>query len=144
MKTIYFIILFALSSSLSFGQGWENEKEWLESYKQLAYFNGLLKGLSDRALSRRLVFIDRSFYNPVFWNLHEKAIEKGGDYLAEMIRRDSVESCITKPGSRKRPIYIVLKFYQSEKLQKMAKEAYVIWMKTPNKKKLIEKASIAY
>ncbi|RBQ11702.1 hypothetical protein DRW42_00010 [Pedobacter miscanthi] len=60
-RTVIFVILFVLISVQSFGQGNETEKEWIQSFKELVYYNGLLKGLNNPALSKELVQTDNSF-----------------------------------------------------------------------------------
>jgi len=91
LRMMLFVMMLMLISGLSFGQRNETEKEWIQSYKELVYYNGLLKGLNNSALSKALVKTDNSFYNPVFTILHQKAIEQGGNYLLELIRKDSLD-----------------------------------------------------
>ncbi|WP_131535494.1 hypothetical protein [Pedobacter nototheniae] len=137
------LILFSLST---FGQGKENEKEWIQTYKDQVFYNGLLKGLESKEVTDKIISLDKSFYNPVFIILHGKAISKGSDYLVEMIRKDSIEreGRVAEPASGRRPFLVALRFYQSKKLNQMAKEEYNKWMKIPNKQKLINEANKAY
>ncbi len=143
---LLFVFIFLTISNLSFGQGNETEQEWIQSYKELVYYDGLLKGLNDSGISKELVKIDNSFYNPVFLHLHGKAIKRGGDYLAELIKKDSVDRAgrVAEPATGKRALFVCLKFYSSAVLHKMAKKEYTLWMKTPNRQKLIDKAKTIY
>lgn len=146
MKKISFAIFFVFMAIVSFGQQKQTKKEWILSYKQAVYYQGLLKGFSDVEFTKKLVSIDRSFYNPVFQVLHEKAIKKGSVYLTNLIRKDSMdrEGRVAEPADGKRVLLICLNFYSSQKLNEMANREYLNWMKVPNKQKLIDKANSMY
>ncbi len=146
MRKILIINALILFSLATFGQGKENEKEWLQSYKDQVFYNGLLKGLGNKEVTDKLISLDKSFYNPVFIILHGKAIIKGSDYLVELIRKDydQQQGRVAAPASGRRPFLVALRFYQSEKLNQMAKEEYNKWMKMPNRQKSINEANNAY
>lgn len=146
MRIILIINVLILFSLATFGQGKENEKEWIQSYKDQVFYNGFLKGLENKEVADKMISLDKSFYNPVFIILHGKAISKGSDYLVELIRKDYIErqGRVAESAFGRRPFFVALRFYQSEKLNQMAKEEYNKWMKIPNRQMLINEANNVY
>ena len=146
MKIVVLIAFLMTTSITSYSQGYESKQEWISSYKESVCFSGFTAGLGDFNLATKLVRTDKSFYDPFFYTLHQKAIDRGVNYLVGLIKKDSAdrEGRVSEPAAGKRSLLISFHFYTSKKLNEIAEQEYFNWIKTPNKKKLIDKVKMIY
>jgi hypothetical protein len=146
MKTIFSIILFLFVSTFSFGQGKETKKEWIQSFKHAVYYYGFLNGLENRELAKEIIKVDNSGYNPPFQVLHDKAINKAGNYLVGLVRKDfkDRDGRVGEGAGGKRIMLICLNFYTSAVLDSIANSEYNKWINDPHRNKRIKEAAIAY
>jgi len=146
MKQIIISFLLLIISVSSFGQTNKTKQEWISQYKESVIFAGFSTGLYSQELSSKLILADKSFYNPFFKTLHKKAINRGADYLLNLINKDYVDrkGRVTEPADGRRALLICLQFYTSKKLNEIAEQEYIKWIQNPNKKKLMEEVNKIY
>lgn len=151
MKKYIILALLVLTGTYVFSQGKdipgrEPKGEWLVNFKRAVFYEGYLKGLHDSEVVKKLQSIDKSYYNPVFQQLHSKAINQAALHLVSLIEKDYKESHnnVAEPADGRKPMVICLEFYTSKTLDAMALAAYHTWMKDPNREKRIKAAQSVY
>ncbi len=133
-------ILFSCSSTKELREErkvW-NYKNWDKEFKKRAFCLCQLKGYENKDLESALWKNDQSYYNPVGIAIFDEVIEQQIKKETEIIRLDSINSIGRYPDDlksllqKRSVIDHCLEFYESKRLDSLAKVQKKYWRNIPN------------
>ncbi|WP_072973397.1 hypothetical protein [Flavobacterium saccharophilum] len=115
-----------------------NYKNWDKEFKERAFCLCQLKSYENKGLENALWENDKSYYNPLGMAIFDEVLEPKIKKEMEIIRLDSINSIgkypdDLKPILQKRAVINhCLEFYNSKRLDSLAKTQQKYWNKIPN------------
>ena len=115
-----------------------NFKNWDKKFKERAFCLCQLKGYENKDLEKALWENDKSYYDPVGIAIFDEVIEPQIKKEIEIIRLDSINSIGRYPDDlktllqKRTVINHCFEFYNSKRLDSLAKSQKKYWRKIPN------------